>query len=570
MGRAKGRWGIWQGGSEEHPRPWAVTSEATQPDAPSTAAQMGLRIFWPSAALRSLARSLIPSPDVIHNRTERSNKVKRREVVNNSALRYKGGGARSATPTTQLKIAIPTRVIRRTLASAMAPAQKSERTTPYEGFCISLTGSSAKAVGGVKLKPKGIWMKPWNEFTHFGALDWASDHHDVIVLDAGGQMVSDFRFEHTVEGWQTLREKLAIYPALAMSVETSQGLVVEQLLQTNATVYPISPRSAKAYRTRKTTSGTKTDRLDAWSLASALRSDGHEWRALMPMDPLTQQLRLLCRDEVELIGQRTALINQLQAALREYYPVALEAFEDWTQAYTWAFVNRFPTPQLLVKAGKRQWEKFLHLHKLARPETYEKRLKAFGHAKALTGSDATIQAKSLLAISLVRMLRVLETQLELYRDKIQQLFDQHTDRDLFGSLPGAGPKLAPRLAAEIGNQRTCFPDAKALQCYAGTAPVSYQSGQIQKTHLRRMCNKHLRCTIHLMANLSRSSCPWAEIYYQALRKKGKSHASALRCLGQRWLKIIWKMWQTRTTYNADIHTQNQIKHGSWILQLQPS
>lgn len=112
-----------------------------------------------------------------------------------------------------------------------------------------------------------------------------------------------------------------------------------------------------------------------------------------------------------------------------------------------------------------------------------------------------------------------------------------------------------------------FPDAQALQCLAGTAPVSFQSGQIHRVHLRRQCNKSLRNAVHFWANLSRDSCPWAATYYAALRAKGKSHACALRALGQRWLKVLWKMWQTRTLYDADLHARNQLKHGSWVLQL---
>jgi hypothetical protein len=100
--------------------------------------------------------------------------------------------------------------------------------------------------------------------------------------------------------------------------------------------------------------------------------------------------------------------------------------------------------------------------------------------------------------------------------------------------------------------------------------VSFQSGQIHKVLIRRHCNKSLRCTVHLWADLSRRFCPWAAIYYDQLRKRGKSHASALRCLGQRWLKILWKMWQTHKPYDADYHTQNQLKHGSWVLNISPA
>src|SRR5439155_211017 len=128
----------------------------------------------------------------------------------------------------------------------------------------------------------------------------------------------------------------------------------------------------------------KTDRHDAWALADALRLDGPAWRALAAQDPTVAELRILCRDEVALIEERTAeeaegtsggrwtgepLLNQLQQALHEYYPTALEAFEDWTSPGAWAFVEAFPSAAILTKAGKRKWEKFLHSHRLYRPQT---------------------------------------------------------------------------------------------------------------------------------------------------------------------------------------------------------
>jgi transposase len=298
-----------------------------------------------------------------------------------------------------------------------------------------------------------------------------------------------------------------------------------------------------------------------------LRVDGHAWRALKPDDPLTVELRLLCRDEIALIEQRTALICQLRAALGEYYPVALEAFDDWTLPSTWAFVEAFPTPAALSRAGRRRWEKFLHVHHLYRPETYPKRLELFARAQAFCGSPAMTNAKSLLAVTLAAQLRVLENHLDKFRERIQELFQGHPDHELFGSLPGVGEKLAPRLLAELGDDRERFDSPEALQCHAGTAPVSYQSGQLKRVHFRHACQKVLRHTVHLWVNLSRVKCPWAEAYYRKKRAEGQTHACALRCLGQRWLKILWKMWQTRTSYDAELHQKNQLKHGSWVLTL---
>lgn len=414
-------------------------------------------------------------------------------------------------------------------------------------------------------------MKTWNEITYYAGFDWARDHHDVIIVDRGGRIVSDFQIEHSGPGWERWREQLgALGPGVAACVETSQGVVVEQLLESGVSVYPVSPASAKRYRERKVPSGHKTDRVDAWSLADALRVDGHGWKALAEEDPLLGELRLLCRDEVALIEERTALINQLQSALYEYYPAALEAFEEWTLPSAWAFVEAFPTPQALQGAGRRQWEKFLHRHKLARPQTYQKRLEIFARAGAFASGEALTRAKSRLALARVRMLRTLQSQINAYRAEIEKLFGEHPDSGLFGSLPGAGPKLAPRLLGEIGSDRARFENPAGLQCLAGTAPVSYRSGQIHKVYLRRHCNKALRHAVHLWANLSRQSCPWAAVYYDQLRERGKSHACALRCLGQRWLKILWKMWQSGTAYDAQLHTRNQLKHGSWVLKIHPA
>jgi transposase len=146
-------------------------------------------------------------------------------------------------------------------------------------------------------------------------------------------------------------------------------------------------------------------------------------------------------------------------------------------------------------------DKFLHTHKLYRPQTYQKRLELFSKATDFCASEPLIQAKSRFAVTRAKQLRVLQAQLEAYRQEIQRLFGQHPDHDLFGSLPGAGPKIAPRLLAEVGGDRLRFQSPQALQCYAGSAPVSYQSGPLYKVKVRGHCNKVLRHTLHLWANL---------------------------------------------------------------------
>jgi transposase len=170
-------------------------------------------------------------------------------------------------------------------------------------------------------------------------------------------------------------------------------------------------------------------------------------------------------------------------------------------------------------------------------------------------------------VTIVKQLRTLQAQLKEYRRRIEQAFADHPDSGIFGSLPGGGKKLAPRLLGEIGANRAVFESPESLQCHAGTAPVTKKSGKSCWAQFRRACNKVLRATVHLWADESRRTCAWAEAYCQQKKRQGHSHATALRCLGQRWLKIVWRMWQNRTSYDEALHMRSLANSGSWVIAL---
>jgi transposase len=309
----------------------------------------------------------------------------------------------------------------------------------------------------------------WTQHAHFAALDWASDPHDVVVVDHSGARVAEFRFAHTASGGAEFTGQMKPFAGAPLALETSSGPAVDQLLQRGRALYPVNPKAAERYRERQAPSGTKTDRHDAWSLADALRTDGHGWRVLRAQDEATATLRARGRDELSLIEPRTALVNQLLAALREYYPAAREAFDDWTAPCAWAPVQQFPIPVALQSAGKRKWEKFLHPHRLWRSDPAPARLELFAHAHALPASAAILTATSLLATRLVQVRQALPSQLDEYRRRLTAAFTPHPDHVVFGSLPGAGEKLAPRLLGELG---PCGPSLPTpTRCAARPASV---------------------------------------------------------------------------------------------------
>ena len=90
-------------------------------------------------------------------------------------------------------------------------------------------------------------MKPWQEITHYAGFDWAKDHHEVVIVDKEGQIVADFVFEHSLEGWQRMLKEASSFAGLAVAIETNQGAAVDQLLQHEFTLYPVNPVAAASY-----------------------------------------------------------------------------------------------------------------------------------------------------------------------------------------------------------------------------------------------------------------------------------------------------------------------------------
>src|SRR5260370_21117561 len=288
---------------------------------------------------------------VIHRRAERAPQAERSEAVNNfAAMNFESnlrlgnnGSGRKARGRIRSRNPNPTRIEPRTPVDLGAFIKKSERTTPQEGLRIRTTHDKSQGRRADKpMNENTTESINWETIRHFAGFDWAKDHHDVVLVNQQGKILKDLTFEHTAEGWAKWKELVTAYPHLAVAIETSQGAAIEQLLQSGVAVYPVHPNSSQRNRDRKAPSGTKTDYLDAWSLGDALRVDRHGWKPLKALDPLVHELRLLCRDEVELIGKRTELVNQLRAALHEYYPPALRAFDDWTTNPSWKFVQQFP------------------------------------------------------------------------------------------------------------------------------------------------------------------------------------------------------------------------------------
>src|SRR3974390_930567 len=153
--------------------------------------------------------------------------------------------------------------------------------------------------------------------------------------------------------------------------------------------------------------------------------------------------------------------------------------------------------------------------------------------------------------------------------RIAELFAQHPDRELFASLPGAGPVLAPRLLTALGAERERFDSPGDLQRYTGIAPVTKSSGKTRYVHRRYLCPLFERQSFHEYAKESVLWCRWAAAYYLSQRSKGKPHHTAVRALAYKWQRIIWRCWKNHTPYKDEIYEAALRSSGSELVGLFP-
>jgi transposase len=400
----------------------------------------------------------------------------------------------------------------------------------------------------------------------FVGIDWADRHHDVVVIDEHGKQHAKQRVAHSAEGMMELIAFLRSigdvheHPEhLACIIETNKGVLITTLLEAGLPIYPVNPKTLEKWRKP---SGAKTDTIDAFLLARKGRSDLDQLRRLEPDSPLVQELKQLTRDEDGLIQMQTRLVNQLTACLKAYYPVALELFAMLQQKTTIAFLQAFPTLERAQQATVDDIAAVLKTAKHSKAEAKARAIVQQVHQPQLHADAITTRTKMRLMLTLVGQLAAVMEAITAYDKEIERIFLTHPDAMSFRVLPGAGQRLAPRLLAEWGDDRTRYQDAGSVQALAGTSPVAFQSGNFAKAHRRSACNKVLRNSFHQFAWQSTRAEAWALAYYQRKRQEGKSHSMAVRALANQWVRIIFAAWHNHQVYDAAIFLAAQQAHRS--------
>lgn len=386
--------------------------------------------------------------------------------------------------------------------------------------------------------------------------DWAEEHHDVELMDSTGRRLARARLPEGVAGMAQLHAMIGKHlgeeadsAVVKVGIETDRGPWVQALIAAGYEVFAVNPLQAARYRERHTVSGAKSDRADAHVLADMVRTDSHQLRAVAGDSPLAEAIKVVARAHKTLIWERTRHAQRLRHALREYFPAALEAFDDLAAPDTLALLTKAPDPASAARLSLSQISAALKRARRRNVAEKAAAIQAVLRTPQLAQPAPVSAAYAATVRSSAAVLAVLNTQIDTMHAEVDAHFGQHPVADIVLSQPGLGSILGARVLAEFGDAPNRYTSAKARKNYAGTSPITRASGKKKIVIARFVHNDRLIDALHAQAFAALNASPGARAYYDQLRARDVGHRAALRVLANRLTGILHGCLKTGTIYN---------------------
>jgi hypothetical protein len=388
--------------------------------------------------------------------------------------------------------------------------------------------------------------------------DWAGDHHDIEVMNEAGKVLGKKRLPEGAAGMSQLHDLIGRHVPgdagdvdVVIGIETGRGSWAAALIAAGYTVYPANPLLASRYRERHAVSGAKSYGGDAHMLADMVRTDSHQLRPAAGDSPEAEGIKVVARTRKTMIWDRTRTVQRLRHQLREYFPAALEAFDDLDAPDVLELLAKAPDPARAAKLTRAQMAAAL---KRARRHHIPARTDAILAALRgeHLGQPATLTAAYAVTVrSLVAVLVTLNEQVRFLEAQVKEHFGRHPDAEIYRSQPGMAAVLGARVLAEFGDDPCRYESAKARKNYAGTSPITRASGKKKVVAARFVRNNRLIDALMAWAFTSMIASPGARAFCDEQRAKGLEHNDALRRLANRLVGILHGCLKTRTLYDED-------------------
>ena len=386
--------------------------------------------------------------------------------------------------------------------------------------------------------------------------DWAQDHHDVEIQDESGRRLAKARLPEGVAGIGRLHALLGEHldpdvdiAQVVVGIETDRGPWVHALVAAGYRVFAVNPLQASRFRQRHGLSGAKSDAADAHTLADMVRTDSHQLRPVAGDSELAEAIKVVARAHKTLIWERTRHVQRLRQALGDFFPAALVAFEDLTAPDALELLAKASDPESAARLTRAQINAALRRARRRHVADRAAQIQTALRAEQLTQPPVVAAAYAATVRSQVAVLTTLNAEVDTMEGEVATHFGRHPDAEIYLSQPGLGVILGARVLAEFGDDPHRYADAKARKNYAGTSPITRQSGKQKFVLARYVHNDRLLDALGRQAFSALTASPAARAYYDQLTDRGKDHNAALRQLANRLVGILHGCLKTNTTYD---------------------
>ena len=286
--------------------------------------------------------------------------------------------------------------------------------------------------------------------------DWAEGHHDVVVQDGAGKTLARRRLPEGADGIARFHELVASHfggdgepdPArVVVVIETDRGPWVKALAAAGYRVYPANPKQAARHKETIANSGKKDDFFDAAGLADMGRTRRHQMRELAVDSDIAEAVKIAARAHQKLVWERTRHQLRTRSALREYFPAALEAYQDLGLAGpdTLELLAKAPDPESAAKLTTAQITAALKRagRRSDLPER-ARRIRAALRAPHLGQPEVITEAYAASVQAAAAVITALNEQIKIMEAKVSELFRRHPDAAVYLSQPGIGDVTGAR------------------------------------------------------------------------------------------------------------------------------
>ena len=382
-------------------------------------------------------------------------------------------------------------------------------------------------------------------------IDVAKDKHDCFILSSEGEVLADvFTIPNNAEGFDTLFQTICrcTRPAdkIKVGLEATGHYsynILGFLLNKGLPTFVINPLHTNLYRKSLSLRKTKTDRVDARTIATMLMSDV-DLKSYTDTSYHNEELKSLTRYRFDKVQERAKLKTSISRLVCILFPELEKLVPTLHMASVYALLSEFPGAKQIASA---------HLTRLTNL-LYEASKGRYGREKAIEIRDAarnsigsTMPAKSLELKHTIALIGELDAEIEEIEKEINSIMDAvHSP---ITTIPGIGKRMGAIILAEVGDFSN-FDSPDKILAYAGLSPSTYQSGQLTNcySHMEKRGSRYLRYAIFNAAKYVCIHDPTFAAYLAKKRAEGKHYNVAISHAAKKLVRLIYAMEKSQQPY----------------------